>query len=168
MALEGVRNRVSQASYLDVTMGSGTPEYELMGTGFKELNEEPQAQTSSKKYVNNKSATKGITSYDWQTPYNADQILSEKAVQCIVNVGKLQKVGSDAETKYIVVDLDDPATNPNEFKARLFDVAIEVASFTDEDGEMGAEGNLLGMGDPVQGTFDTTAKTFTPDVVVGP
>ncbi|GAA6396417.1 hypothetical protein I4300191C4_10740 [Solibaculum mannosilyticum] len=36
-----------------------------------------------------------------------------------------------------------------------------MASFTNTDGEMGASGNLLGIGDVEIGTFDTSTKTFT-------
>lgn len=40
-------------------------------------------------------------------------------------------------------------------------VAVEVADFADNDGEMTASGNLLCIGDLVEGKFDTTAKKFT-------
>lgn len=65
MALKSVRQRRMQANYLDI----GTAEEEnfvLMGTGFTDLNEEPGAQTSSKRYVNDASTSKGITGYEWQ------------------------------------------------------------------------------------------------------
>ncbi|MCU7380947.1 hypothetical protein OBO34_21770 [Clostridiales Family XIII bacterium ASD5510] len=168
MALTEVRKRTSQASYLDIAgNAASTPEFEFMGTGFTELNEEPGAQTSSKRYVNNSAATRAITGYEWQTPFNADQIKSEKAIKYIIDVGKFQKNGAEAETDYIIVDLDEAAAGENAFAARKFHVAIEVASFTDNDGEMGCEGNLLGVGDPVVGTFNTTTKTFAEGVQVG-
>ena len=47
-----VKQRYQEASYLEVADA-----YELMGTGFTELNENPGAQTSSKKYINDKSST---------------------------------------------------------------------------------------------------------------
>ena len=54
-----VKQRYQEASYLEVADA-----YELMGTGFTELNEDPGAQTSSKKYINDKSSTSSITSYE--------------------------------------------------------------------------------------------------------
>ena len=75
--MSGIRNRVDQASYLEVPGVAKT--YEFMGTGFKDLDESPGAQTSSKKYINNKSATKSIIGYDWSSSFSLDQIRSEKA-----------------------------------------------------------------------------------------
>ncbi|WWU63788.1 hypothetical protein QJR26_12225 [Clostridium baratii] len=135
--------------------------YEFLRGSFSELTESPAAQTSSKRYVGDSSATKRISNYDWSTPYNTDQIRSKKAVEYICSIGELQKTGADAETKYVIVDLDKPAKAENSFRARLINVAIEVASFDNNDGELAVSGNFLGQGDPVLGTFNTQTKTFT-------
>ena len=58
----------------------------------------------------------------------------------------------------------DPASEESgntSFHARKFNVAIEVASFTNDDGEMGCTGNLLAKGDPVEGVFDINTCEFT-------
>lgn len=155
-----VRNRVDQASYLKVPTEDSS-QYEFMGTGFKELNESPSAQTSSKKYINNRSATKSITSYDWSTAFSLDQVRSEKIIDFICRIGEEQLTGADAESEYIIVSLDKKGSKANEFYARKISVAIEVSSFEDNDGEMGASGNLLGKGDIEIGIFNTTTKEFT-------
>jgi len=151
-----IRKDGSVANYL---MVNGT--YELLRASFSELTESPSAQTSSKRYVGDNSATKRISNYDWSTSYNSDQIRSKKAVEYICEIGELQKTGADAETKYIIVDLDKPANADGGFRARLFNVAIEVASFDNNDGELAVSGNFLGQGDPVLGTFNTKTNTFT-------
>lgn len=150
----GVRKRKIQANYLKVT------EFELLGTGFTELNESPSAQTTSKRYINQSSASQSITGYEWNTSFNADQIVSEIAIEHIREIGEMQKTGSDTETEYLIVDLDKPAQTAG-FRARKFKVAISVDSFEDNDGELGITGSLLGISDPVEGTFDTATKTFT-------
>lgn len=152
----GVKQRRKYANYLKV---EGV--FEFMGAGFTELNESPTAQTSSKKYINDKSATKTIIGYDWSTAFNTDMIRSEKAIDFICNIGEYQLTGTDAETEYVIVDLDKPGTESNTFKARKFRIAVEVASFDNNDGDMAATGNLLGIGDLVSGTFNTTTKEFT-------
>lgn len=155
------RNRIMEASYLN-TGTKDAEQYSLMGTGFTSLNEEPSAQTGTKKYINNKSATSSIKGYEWKTPFEAEQIKEEAAVKMIMDVGKLQKTGADAETDYVVVDLDEPVAGAeNAFHARKFKVAIEVASFGEDDGDMNVSGNLLGIGDPVEGQFSTSTKAFT-------
>lgn len=155
-----VRQRYMQANYIDI--GGDTPAYELMGLGFTDLNESPSAQTSSKRYINDKATTKRITGYDWTTPFTTDQIRSEKAVDFICAIGELQKTGVETETTYVVVDLDkQEGSSGSVYHARKFHVAVEVSSFDNNDGEMAASGNLLQIGDLVEGTFDTSAKTFT-------
>lgn len=154
--MAGVKQRRSIANYLKIEEA-----FYLMGAGFTELNESPSAQTTSKRYVNDKSATKGISGYDWQTAFTTDVIASEKAIEHICNIGKYQMTGSEAETEYIIVDLDEAlSVSDGDYRARKFNIAIEVADFSDEDGEMTASGNLLGIGDPIPGKFNTKTKEF--------
>lgn len=162
----GVRQRRMQANYLNV--GSATEEFVLMGAGFSDLNESPAAQTASKKYINQKSTSKSVIGYDWTTAFTTDQIRDEKAVDFICEIGELQKVGADAETDYIIVDLDKAETAANTFKARKLKVAIEVSSFENNDGDMAASGNLLGIGDLITGTFNTESKKFIATGEVDP
>ncbi|MBE1302936.1 hypothetical protein G4W71_02590 [Clostridium botulinum] len=150
-----VRKRKIQANYLEVSN-----EFELLGTGFTELNESPSAQTTSKRYINQSSASQSITGYEWATEFTADQIASEKAIEHIRNIGELQLTGPDTETDYLIVDLDKPSDTTG-FRARKFKVAISIDSFPDNDGELGIEGSFLGISDPILGTFDTTTKKFT-------
>lgn len=167
MATKTVKARRKQANYLDIGTSS-VPKIEFMGTGFKELNEEPQAQETGKRYINDASQTSSITGYEWQTPFNADQILSEPVIKFIVDIGKFQKTGEDCERDYFMVDLDQPVSGEeNTFNARKIRTAIQVEQFGDEDGEMTCEGNLLGQGDVIAGKFNTQTKTFTEGAVVG-
>ncbi|NFM19222.1 hypothetical protein FDB88_18985 [Clostridium sporogenes] len=150
-----VRKRKIQANYLEVAGA-----FELLGTGFTELNESPSAQTTSKRYINQSSASQSITGYEWASEFTADQINSEKAIEYIREIGEMQKLGADTETNYIIVDLDKPAATTG-FRARKIKVAISVDSFEDEDGDLGISGSFLGISDPILGTFDTTTKEFT-------
>ncbi|MCR1933526.1 hypothetical protein NSA27_02260 [Clostridium tepidum] len=150
-----IRKRKIQANYLKVA-----DTFELLGTGFTELNESPSAQTTSKRYINQSSASQSVTGYEWATEFTADQIVSEKAIEYIREIGEMQLTGPDTETDYLIVDLDKPAATTG-FRARKIKVAISIDSFPDNDGELGIEGSFLGISDPVLGTFDTTTKEFT-------
>ena len=149
-----IKRRSKVANYLKVN-----DNFELMGAGFSELNESPSAKTTSKRYVNDNSETKRIVGYDWKTSFNTDMIRSESVIEHICKIGEYQLVGSDCETEYLIVDLDSNISG-TKFKARKINVAIEVASFNDNDGEMSVSGNLLGIGDIIIGIFDTSSKTF--------
>lgn len=150
-----VRKRKMQANYLKIKDA-----FELLGTGFTELNESPSAQTSSKRYINQASASQSVTGYEWASEFTADQIVSEVAIEYIRKIGEIQLTGADTETDYLIVDLDKPAQTAG-FRARKIKVAIAVDSFEDNDGELGVTGSFLGISDPIEGTFDTSTKEFT-------
>lgn len=150
-----IRKRRIQANYLKVG-----ETFELLGTGFTELNESPSAQTTSKRYINQSSSTQSVTGYEWNTSFNADQIVSEKAIEHIRKIGEMQLTGAETETEYVIVDLDKAAQTAG-YRARQFKVAIAVDSFDDNDGELGISGTFLGQSDPIEGTFKTDEKTFT-------
>lgn len=153
--MSGVRKRKVQANYMKVKES-----FELLGTGFTELNESPSAQTTSKRYINQSGSSQSVTGYEWNSSFNTDQINSEKAIDYIRDIGEMQKTGEETETEYIIVDLDKPAQTAG-YRARKFKIAIAVDSFDDNDGELGISGSFLGQSDPVEGTFDISAKTFT-------
>lgn len=150
-----IRKRKVQANYLKVKEA-----FELLGAGFTELNESPSAQTTSKRYINQSSSSQSVTGYEWSTSFNTDQIASDKAIEYIRNIGEMQLTGAYTETEYIIVDLDKKSSEENKFRARKFKVAIAVDSFDDNDGELGISGTFLGQSDPIEGTFDTSTKTF--------
>lgn len=150
-----IRKRKVQANYLKVG-----EDFELLGTGFTELNESPSAQTTSKRYINQASATQSITGYEWTTSFNTDQIVSDKAIEYIREIGEMQKTGAEAESEYLIVDLDKPGTAEGTYRARKIKVAIAVDSFDDNDGELGISGSFLGQSDPIEGTFTVADKTF--------
>lgn len=162
-AKTGVVGRHQHPGYIDVTGGSEEPQYELLGTGVTQLDDSPSAQTTSKRYVNNKSATQRISSYEWTAPLEFDLIRSEEAIEYVADIGENEKIGSEAETYYVKVFLEKPiAEQQNKFKAKRRKVAVEIADFNDNDGEIQGSGNLLAISDWEDGTFDTSTKTFTP------
>lgn len=71
-----MRNQV--ADYLNV--GTTDEQWVLMGAGFNSLDENPSAQTESKTYINDKSATSYIKGYQTQFPFDTDLIKSEPAL----------------------------------------------------------------------------------------
>lgn len=162
MSSSKIKERIGFADYLNVKPTQETADYELMGAGFTDLNEAPSAKTSSKRYVNDKSETKRITGYDWSVAYTTDQIRSEPAVDFICNIGEKMLTGTETETDYVRVDLDKPVSGKEStYEARYHKIAVEVANFDNNDGEMAASGNLLGIGDVVLGEFNTKTKVFT-------
>lgn len=151
-----IRKRIKQANYLKVDGA-----FEFLGFSFTNLTEKPSPKTSSKRYVGNASATQSISNYEWSTDFEGDQIESDVAVEYIRNIGEMCLTGADAESEYLVVDMDKPGTTEGTYRVRKFVVAIQVDEFGDNDGELQLSGSFLGKGDPVLGTFKKSDKTFT-------
>ena len=149
------------ADYLDVS-DTGTPEWALCGTGFTTLDEEPGAQSESVKYVNDKAASSSVESYETTFPFESELIPDERAILAIYKVGRDHLLGSDAQFDYLRVELWDPVPGQdNTFRARKFLVSANVDSISGEN-KIAVSGNLNAVGDPVDGTFNTVDKVFTP------
>lgn len=160
-----IKQRRMIANYLDVAeTGAETPQFAFMGAGFKSLDENPSAQTKERKYVCDKSTTKTVNSYSWTSPFELDQIREQEAVDFICKIGELQLTGADTERDYVMVDLDKPVSGSEDtYYARKIKVAVELASFGNDDGDLGASGNLLGASDIAEGAFNVSTRTFTAD-----
>lgn len=156
--MSGIRQRRIQANYLKVE-----GKFEFLGTGFTDITEKPNANVTKKRYINDASSSQSITSYEWSSDFEADQIKSDKAIKYISDIGELCKTGSDCETEYLIVDLDKKAKTAG-YRARKFNIAIKVDSYDNNDGELQCKGSFLGLGDPVEGTVtiaeDTKEVTF--------
>lgn len=151
-----MRNKV--ADYLKVG-----ETFELMGVGFETLDENPNAQSMQKTYVNQATASSFITSYQTEFSYSADMIASEKAIMALYECGRDHLTGADAVFEYVRVDLFSPVDgSTNTFKARKFMVSNEVSGNTGNGGDpLTLAGTLKSVGDPVLGTFTTTSKQFS-------
>lgn len=132
----------------------------FMGTGFNSLNEEPNAQTTQKTYINEVNSTTNITSYHPVFPYNSDLMKDEEAVYALYRTGRDRKTGVDAEFDYYRVDLFEER-NGNHYPARKMRVSNEVSSFEGEGGQdITVSGNLNQVGDSIDGMFDVTTRNF--------
>ncbi len=150
------------ADYLNVGTADA-PKYVLMGTGFNNLDENPQAQVNTKAYINDKAATTIVRGYQTQFPFDTDLIQSEEAVMALYNVGRNQKLGAAAEFDYVRVELFLDAEDEIEYPARKFRVAAEISGIAGPGADIiHVTGNLNNVGRFVEGTFNIDTKTFTP------
>ena len=154
-----VIKRHEYADFLNVGT-TASPNYVLMGTGFTTLDEEPGAQSESVQYVNEKSSSSEVVSYETKFPFEADQIMEQDAISDIYNIARNHCIGSDAEREYVRVELWNRAS-ANTYEARKFVVSVEVSTFSGEKKQT-ISGTMNAVGDPILGTFNTSTKTFTP------
>lgn len=153
------------ADYLNCSK-NGVEDFQLMGTGFNTLDESPGAQTDSKTYINDKSATSYIKSYETVFPFESDMIKNQTTVMELYSIGRDHLTGSEAQREYVRVDLYDPVAGLSDtYKARKFLVSVEVSDCKGGGGEtIVVSGNLNAVGDPKQGYFNTVTKKFTETV----
>lgn len=153
--------------YLNITPKEENATWGVMGTGFTEANEEMNAQTDSKKYINNASATGSVKSYEWSKSVTADLIEEEEVIAYMADIGRTMKTGGDCETEHVTVHLNKSVNGKNNtYYARKIGVSVAISSFSDNDGEMQMEGELLGRGDIMEGEFNTETRTFTEKAVI--
>lgn len=160
-----IRNKI--ADYLEVG-----GKLELCGIGFTKLDESPGAQSESTTYINESTASADIIGYETEFPYEFDAIPAQKALYALWKDGRDHHTGEDAQHTFVRVELFNPVGTPSEtvaeYTARKFTVANEVSDVTgDGGGKIGASGTLHAVGDPIQGKFDTVAKTFTAGTFKG-
>lgn len=158
------------ADFLNVGT-SDAPDWALCGTGFNSLNEQPNAQVQTSKYINSRATTKNIIGYETVFPFDIDTFQEEPAIMRIYDIARNQRTGADAVLEYIRTDfLADADGRPIDtaVPARKFRVAVEVSEFSGGGLEaLKISGNLNGQGDFVNGTFDLRQRVFTPGNAAG-
>lgn len=154
--------RFKIADYIN-TGTSEEPDYAFMGIGFNTLDESPSAQLDSKTYISQKAQSSQIKGYQPSFPFDTDLIKEEAAVMALYSVGRNQLTGNGAEKDYVRVELFESVTGKdNTFMARKFRVAVQVDSIAGNGGEsIKVTGNLMGVGDFVDGEFNTATRAFT-------
>lgn len=157
-----LRNRI--ADYLDIGT-TAAPAITLMGVGFNSLEEKPGTQVQEKTYVCDSGARKSTTGYSVSFAFDTDLLDDEEVIMALYSIARDQKVGANAEFDYYRVDLYDEVTPAGTYKARKFRVSVEVSDVPSGNGTevVRVTGNLNAIQAPVQGTFATATKTFTPN-----
>lgn len=149
------------ADYLN-TGTAGKEEYSFMGSGFTSLDENPSAKVDKTPYICDRSASGSVTGYENTFPFDTQFISDDAAVMYLYEIARNQKVGAEAETDYIRVDMYKEATG-SAYPARKFRVAVGITGITGAGTEiMKVAGSLHQVGNFVEGTFNPTTKTFTP------
>ena len=157
-----IRNGIADYLWAPVT-GTDVPYFAFMGAGFRSLDESPNAQSESRPYISDASATSILRGYETQFPFAADLIASEDAINFIYSIGRNQKTSSDAQTQYIRTELFLPTGTPNVHPARLFTVSIEVSTLSGEGTNIQEmDGNFNNVGSFIPGVFNTETLEFTP------
>lgn len=155
-----VSELTAQRTDIAVFMEVETGKYAQCGTAWTTFTENPNAQTKSRKFINEKTERNNITRYAPEWSFECLLMYERPDIRKIYDIVKERKTGSDTIVTFIVVDLFDGETTAK--TARKVNASVQVSSFDDDD-DMIIKGSFHNQGDEVLGTFNMTAGEFTPD-----
>lgn len=151
-----------EAHYFDVG-ASGTPDIELGGV-ITEMTESSNPTESEKQYIHQKSKITKTTGYSNEFPITMDMVKGDKVFENFYEKFYQRKTGNDLNIDHYIVNLWENETEANTYKARKI---TQTVSITECNGAAGEQKQITGSlkgGDFVYGTFNTSTKTFTPNV----
>ncbi len=158
-------NRDEWVEFLNTTPNESTPKWEIIGVGITDKSTDYNAEKTEEKWIIHRNKNVSVDSYGLtsgveQTAYKGDGVF-----EFIDDIRYRLKTGSKAETTLLEIDkysVTDETTTPK-YRARLWNVAIEVSSHGGDTAKINYTINYTG--DPTFGTatFDKGVPTFTPE-----
>lgn len=157
-----------EAYYLDIEetkKEKAQEDIQLMNIGVSKFEESSNPTEKSVQYIGDKSKTNKVTGYDNQFAIESDLIKNDKVIMYLYSIFRDRKVGVYAQQNLYIVELWNPvAEQENTYKARKILTTAVLSGKTPNPGEtITFSGDLKGVGDFVDGTFNTKTKTFTPN-----
>ena len=133
--------------------------------GVSKFEESSNPTEKSVQYIGDKSKTNKVTGYDNQFAIESDLIKNDKVVMYLYSIFRDRKVGIYAQQYLYIAELWNPiAEQENTYKARKILTTAVLSGKTPNPGEtITFSGDLKGVGDFIDGTFNTKTKTFTPN-----
>ena len=158
---EGVVQRTDIVPFMN-TSKEETPTWSQMGAGWTKFSESPNAQTKSKKYINEKTERESVTRYKPKFDFEADLMHADPTIKKIYDIQRNRETGAGAIVDILVVDKFESEEPSEGYAARRMKLAVSVSS-VDGDDDMTISGSLNGQGDDIKGKFKTGTSTFTAD-----
>lgn len=150
-----------EAHYFDIG-DSTTPNVQL-GTVITQLDENSNPNEQTKQYIHQKSSTTKVTGFENEFPITSDLVKNEAVSEYFYGIFRDRKVGTDAQVIHYIVELWN-STAENVYKARKITQTVSISGKTANPGEQISYTGSLKGGDFIDGTFNTSTKTFTATV----
>ncbi len=163
--IEVTAQRTDITHFMDVTDVEGVtqtadnePVWRQLGVGWTSMTESPSAQTKERKFINEKSKRKNITSFSPSFAFEALLMFKDPAIRKVYGIYTKRKTGANAVVPMITVDgFEEPVNGA--YPARKGNYAVEVSSCDDDD--VIIKGNFNGQGDETMGYFDPVNGVWT-------
>ena len=151
-----------EAHYFDV--GTNEQSDIELGGVITEMTESSNPTETEKQYIHQKSKITKTTGYNNEFPITMDMVKGDKVFENFYEKFYQRKTGNDLNIDHYIVNLWENQTEANTYKARKI---TQTVSITECNGAAGEQKQITGSlkgGDFVYGTFNTSTKTFTPNV----
>lgn len=135
---------------------------ELIGKGVTDFSVTSNPKNDTVHYIHDKNPSGGLSGYAPTASFTAEAFTGDPVIEFLVELGRTLSIGVEAHSHIVTVDTWEKDST-GKVRAVKQDVVITI----DNPGS-GAGGSALAVtgtmtydGDPVQGTFDESTKTFT-------
>ena len=146
-----------EAHYFDI--GDSTTPNVVLGGVITQLDENSNIKEQEKQYITDKSSTTKVTGFNNEFPITMDLVKNEEVSEYFYGIFRDRKVGEDAKVIHYIVELWN-STATNTYKARKITQTVSISSKVANPGEQISYSGSLKGGDFIDGTFNTSTKTF--------
>lgn len=152
-----------EAHYFDIGT-SQTPNVVLGGV-ITQMDENSNPTESEKQYIHQKAKTTKVTGFNDEFPITSDLVKGDEVSEYFYGIFRDRKTGADAQVIHYIVELWNPTETANTYRARKQVQTVSISGKVANPGEeITFNGTLKGVGDFVDGTFNTSTKAFTATV----
>ena len=152
-----------EAHYFDI--GTAQTPNVVLGGVITQLDENSNPTESEKQYIHQKTKTTKVTGFGDEFPITSDLVKDDEVSEYFYGIFRDRKTGTDAQVIHYIVELWNPTETANVYKARKQVQTVSISGKVANPGEqITFNGSLKGVSDFVDGTFNTSSKTFTATV----
>lgn len=152
-----------EAHYFDI--GTSDKSNIALGGVITQLDENSNPTESEKQYIHQKSKTNKVTGFSDEFPITQDLVKGDEVCEHFYSIFRDRKTGENAQVIHYIVELWNQVSNQeNTYKARKQTQSVIITGKTANPGEqITFTGSLKSVDDFVDGTFNVSTKTFTPN-----
>lgn len=156
------RDQLQHWLQIPASSDDGTGTYALMGDGITDLTVAGNPNTATTKYIHQQNGSTVLSGYAPSAAVTATAFADDPVSEYLMDLGRTFKTGEKAKSKMVNVDMFEEAS-AGAYPAVQWDVdiAIDNPGSGSADAALALSATIYYRGDPVEGTFNPSTKTFT-------
>ncbi len=159
--------RVDLKHYIDTSMNGISAAYKMLGDGISSLTEEMNPEEESKQYINMRSASNSVKSYQRSFEVDKEDCIDDDVQTWMDKLVDELPTGKSARTSFVRFRLKDKKSD-GVYKAIKVPCTVSVSSTGGDGGDyVHNVVNIKQCEDDIHGTFNIDTEVFTPDAADG-